>query len=85
MDYLSVEYPSLYIHMLGSLDKPDKIEQYMAKCKEYEDHRGKFSLYIHGYFLPWLDQQRKAGKLKKGRCVSNMLIDSNSLRYEDDV
>ena len=39
----------------------------MNKCKLYEIAEEKYSLYIHGYFLPWLDQQRKAGKLKSGK------------------
>ena len=68
MNYLSCAYPSLYIHLLGFLDEPDRIELYMAKCKQLENDRKIFTLYIHGYFLPWLDQQRKAGKLKQGKC-----------------
>ena len=66
MDILGNEYPSLFIFILESFDKTERIEQYMKKCKAYEEDRYKYSLYVHGYFLVWLDQQRKEGKLKQG-------------------
>ena len=56
MDYLSQAYPSLYLYILEHLKMTDEIEQYMAMCKEYENDHEKFSLYVHGYFLPWLHQ-----------------------------
>ena len=31
-----------------------------------------FSLYVHGYFIPWLEQEREAGRLTKGE---NFLIE----------
>ena len=68
--YLSEAYPSLYILMLEQFKRADKIEQYMAQCKEFENDRIRYSLYIHGYLLPWFDQQRKAGKLKQGRYIN---------------
>ena len=64
MDFLGNEYPSLFIFILESFDKTERIEQYMNKCKAYEEDRYQYSLYVHGYFLVWLDQQRKEGKLK---------------------
>ena len=58
MDYLSEAYPRLYLLILDHFDMTDRIEQYMAKCKAYEKDPYKYSLYVHGYFLVWLDQQR---------------------------
>ena len=55
MEYLREEYPSLYIVVLKSLNMTDKIKDYMKKCKGYEKDPYKYSLYIHGYFLVWLD------------------------------
>ena len=66
MDYLSKEYPRLFIFILEFFNMTDRIDQYMTKCKEYEKTPYKYSLYVHGYFLVWLDQQRKEGKLKQG-------------------
>ena len=67
MTYLSKHYPSLYVHILGYLNMSDKIEQYMAQCKEYENDEENFSLYVHGYWLIWLNQQRQAGKFTQGK------------------
>ena len=64
MDYLSEAYPRLYIFILKYFDMNDKIEDYMTKCKSYEEDPNKYSLYVHGYFRVWLYQQRKADKLK---------------------
>ena len=64
MDYLSEAYPQLFIFILDYFDMNDRIEKYMTKCKGYEDNPYKYSLYVYGYFLVWLDQQRKQGKLK---------------------
>ena len=67
MEHLSEAYPSLYILILEHFKMPERVESYMAKCKEYEDSAEKYSHYIHGYFLVWLDQQRREGKLTQGK------------------
>ena len=64
MAHLSSHYPSLCIHILRYLNKHQMIEKYMSWCKKFENDPKNYSIYIHGYFLVWLDQQRKAGKLK---------------------
>ena len=66
MDFLSEEYPNLFIFILESFDMTDRKKLYMDKCKSYEYDPFKYSLYIQGYFNLWLDQQRKDGKLKQG-------------------
>ena len=43
------------------------LNRYMLQCKQLEDEYEKYSLYVHGYFLPWLQQQREAGSLQQGR------------------
>ena len=78
MDFLGNEYPSLLIFILESFDKTERIEQYMNKCKAYEEDRYKYSLYVHGYFLVWLDQQRKEGKLKQGTLTHSVINGSYS-------
>ena len=42
------------------------------ECKKLENDDNKFSQYIHEYWLPWLDEQRKAGKLIKGKYQSQI-------------
>ena len=44
------------------------------QCKKLENDDNKFSQYIHEYWLPWLDEQRKAGKLIKGKYQSQILL-----------
>ena len=39
----------------------------MNQCKQYEEDHDKYSLYIHGFWLVWLDRQREAGVLKHGK------------------
>ena len=56
MDYLGEAYPRLFLFILDYFDMNDRIEQYMTKCKAFEKDPYKYSLYVHGYFLVWLDQ-----------------------------
>ena len=80
MTLLSEEYPTLYLFILDHFNMTDKIEEYMAQCKSYENDAEKYSLYLHGYFYIWfdkhLDQQRKAGKLKSGDWTNQGVYES---------
>ena len=55
MDYLSGTYPGLYIFILEFFQMKYKKKQYAIMCKSYEEDPYKYSLYVHGYFLVWLD------------------------------
>ena len=81
MNYLSEEYPRLFINILEFFDMTDRIEQYMTMCKSYENDPYRFSLYLHGYFLVWLDQQRKEGKLKQGMLDHSVINGLYSKQY----
>ena len=39
----------------------------MLECKSYENDARNFTLYINGYFIPWIEQQRANGKIKQGK------------------
>ena len=56
VDILGNEYPRLFIFILESFDMTERIYEYMDKCKAYENDCYKYSFYVHGYFLVWLDQ-----------------------------
>ena len=56
MSYLSQHYPSLYVQILTHMNMQDKIDLYMSKCKEFENDAEKYSLYIHGYLMVYLDK-----------------------------
>ena len=74
MDYLSETYPRLFQLILVHLKMPDKVEEHMAKCKEFENDEDKYSLYIHGYLLAWFENQREAGKLKQVRFLGKQFL-----------
>ena len=46
-----------------------------------------FSLYVHGYFIPWIEQERAAGRLSKGD--KHIIVDRTTLdgtyRYIGEV
>ena len=67
MTYLSQHYPCIYLLVLKYLKKEKRIEKYLQHCKSFENDCEKFSLYINGYWLPWLEQQRAQGKLQTGK------------------
>ena len=37
----------------------------MQNSKTYEEDLNKYTLYIHGFFIPWLEQQRIDNKIKR--------------------
>ena len=65
--YLSQTYPHIYRFVLVHLNQTEALEKYEKKCMTYLNRPKKYYLYIHGYFLPWLDQQRMEAKLTKGK------------------
>lgn len=63
--------------MLKYLNKKEEIDKYMEECKLYVNDYKKYSIYVHGYFLPLIDQKRRDGELKQGKYlqeVSRMLL-----------
>jgi len=67
IEYLAKEYPCLYIFILQKLGHEEELRQYMQKCEKYEYDYKKYSLYIHGYWLPYLKQAKESGLLKQGK------------------
>ena len=58
IDYLSERYPSLYILMQKKGGHDAKLSAFYAKCKIYENHKdpSKYSLFVHGHWLPHLQR-----------------------------
>ena len=71
MTFLSEYYPCLYIYMLKHLNQEARLAQYMKQNESFENDPLKYSLRIHGYLIPWLDQQRERGNLKEGEFQSS--------------
>lgn len=36
-----------------------ELDRYTEECAELEDDYQNYSLYINGYWIPWLESQRK--------------------------
>ena len=41
----------------------------MEDCKKFYNNPEKYSLYVHGYFIPWLEEQRQKGLIYDGKQV----------------
>ena len=39
----------------------------MKNCKAFKNYWKQFSLYIHGFWLPWLERARTEGRIKHGK------------------
>ena len=46
----------------------------MSACKKLENDYNNYSLYVHGWWLIWLAQQRQAGKLKQGNTLTILIL-----------
>ena len=60
------------MYMLRFLDQKSSVQKYIMDCKVHEnaskeDESLNYSLFVHGNLLPWFDDLRKEGKLKKGK------------------
>ena len=56
----------------------------MEECKQHIDEPMTYTLYVFGWLLPWLCQQREAGKLKTGK-LRQLLINLSRLVKKRDV
>ena len=72
LQFLKQNYPATAIKILRHLDRHQEAKDYMDLCKKLRGIESNFSQYVHGYFLPWLDQQRAEGKISKSK--STLLI-----------
>ena len=61
-------YPGIYVALLRHFDMTDEAKDFMDSCKLFKYGKcDQYSLYIHGYLLPWHQQQRELGKLTVGK------------------
>ena len=57
----------------------------MSWCKSLRNDHLQYSYYVHGYFIPWLNEQREKGLLKKGMKfeVHNIFLGKIPLQFKD--
>ena len=66
-------YPGIYVSVLLQLDRPEEAKDFMDGCKLLRyGECDQFSLYVHGYLLPWHQKLRQLDKLTPGK--SSMLL-----------
>ena len=62
-------FPCLQIYFLKVTRQGKNLVRYLNQNKGRHNTTSftGYSLYVHGYFLPWLDSQREKGLLKQGK------------------
>ena len=65
-EFLRLQYPEVYLSVLRRLGDAMQASEYITFC--LSQHDTNFSLYFHGYFVPWINQQKKLGLINKGKC-----------------
>ena len=75
LEHLAKCYSSLYIFLMKKLGMDKELEQYMEECKSCLDDEAEYSKYVHGYWLPFLRQQKELESLNEGRldCIWDVL------------
>ena len=60
--------------MLKAEGKDSELNEFMIECKQYkkEDDIYKYSVYVHGWLIPYLDKMRREGRLTKGKYFSKL-------------
>ena len=67
LKFLEECYPSLALLVLKNLGLNSQLEKYRQECKACEYDYQKYSQYFLGHFLPFLDQKRTEGKIRKSK------------------
>ena len=58
-------YPHLASLILG---RSKEMQFHMEKCRDFENGDcSQYSSYVHGFWLLWLEDQRRQGKLVEGK------------------
>ena len=66
LNFLGERYPDLCIFVMKKRGMQDELQEYMDRCRSYENDPERYTLYIRGYWLPYLQQQKDKGLLKEG-------------------
>ena len=80
-EYLGERYPDLFIFLMTKQGMTKELRRYMDRCMTYENDWKRFTLYVRGFWLPYLRHLRKKRLLKKGKANSN---GSNILYFPRD-
>ena len=61
-------YPDIYRKALQVLGKEKELKSYIQYCKNKRDTSFEdYSIFVHGFLLPFFESMRLNGKLSKGK------------------
>ena len=66
-EHLAARCPCLFVSVIKQRKNIDALAEYMAKCQSCEDDWRYYTLYVHGYLLPFFDDLREEGLLSEGK------------------
>ena len=64
--FILKNYPCLVKLVCTKLGEKDRYERYLKWYKNMTNV-DEYTFYVHGYFIPWIDEQKEAGLLSEGR------------------
>ena len=64
---LQYNYPPVYISVLKHLKKTREVQSYMLACQSHRMSDQKYSIYVHGFVEPKLQEQRENNELRHGK------------------
>ena len=80
-------YPHIFSHLLSNLVETERLRQYTERCKLHEYDYNKYSLFVHGYLMPWFEKQRAENrfnyskkKLRVNDIIERIKINMNGQR-----
>ena len=75
----------MYIFILRKRGFYDDIHKYLEECREHEDKIQTYSFYVHGFLLPWFQEQREAGKIAIGMKSKPLFFDGAEWDYHGEL
>ena len=72
----------------------DKLVQYDEWCQQFADDPQHYFRYVHGHFIPLIEQERVDGKLKQGKKKQQLIdltvtsvveIEGSDYKYQGEV
>ena len=67
MALLKKSYPVLALFVMLRVKRTTEAKLFKEKCKDLDGLMELSSVYIHAFWVPWVEEQRKSGLLKIGK------------------
>ena len=84
MAILKKSYPVLALFVMLRAKRTTEAKLFKESCKELDGLMKLSSVYIHAFWVPWLEEKRKIGLLKIGKILSMLNFDIDSIPLSID-